>query len=198
MSHNARLLALIIAIASLGSVAIEIMMDLAEYPDENILQILWRLGRFFTLLTNTMVGVTFGWMALTRRSAGKVWLGGLTLWISITGVVYHALLARDLSGIALLSDHGLHTIAPLLVVAYWVLYAPKRGLRVSHVLTWLSWPLIYVAYALVRGQLDGTYPYFFTDPTKIGWLGVLRWAAILSVGFFASGLALLGLSKVLR
>ena len=198
MTRPVRLFAFALVLTSLGSVMLEIQMDMAADPDEPLGAILWRLARFFTILTNVMVGVTFLRMALVRRNAGTVWLGGLTLWISITGVVYHALLARELSGLPLVSDHGLHTVTPLLTVVYWVLYGPKRGLRVTHALTWLIWPLLYVAYALIRGQLDGTYPYFFTDPTRVGWLGVLRWSGILCAAFFASGLTLVGLSKVLR
>ena len=87
---------------------------------------------------------------------------------------------------------------PVLVVLFWLLAAPKHGLRFRTALAWMLWPLAYVGYALLRGQLEGIYPYFFVDPTEIGWIGVARWSGILCVGFVTAGSMQVGVARLLR
>jgi hypothetical protein len=62
----------------------------------------------------------------------------------------------------------------------------------------MIWPLVYVCYALGRGQFDGTYPYFFTNPDRIGWIGVAQWTVILAGSFFVAGLGLIAVARLIR
>jgi hypothetical protein len=56
-------------------------------------------------------------------------------------------------------DEMLHTVIPVLYAIYWLLFAPKEGLTYRAVPLWLSYPLVYCGYALLRGEVDGIYPY---------------------------------------
>ncbi|EPX87005.1 Pr6Pr family membrane protein [Salipiger mucosus] len=196
MSARTRLFATLIAALALAALAAQAVVTARENPAFTPPEVLWRLVRYFTILTNALVAGTFGWMAARGRMAGRAWLGGLALWIGIVAVVYHLLLARELSGLAALADAGLHTVVPLLVVGFWLAAAPKRGLALRDAGLWLLWPLVYVGYALLRGQGEGVYPYFFVDPGEIGWAGVARWSGILCLGFFTAGAAQVGLARI--
>jgi hypothetical protein len=129
----------------------------------------------------------------------SAWLAGLTLWIIIVAIVYHLLLARlwAPAGLAWWADQGLHSAVPVLVTLWWLQFAPKPGLRVGHAALWLAWPLLYTAYALVRGTLTGRYPYPFLDVTTIGYDGVALNGIGLTVAFFLGGLAMVGSAKAL-
>ncbi|WP_407494212.1 Pr6Pr family membrane protein [Pseudooceanicola sp. MF1-13] len=201
LSPLARTLAALIAVMTFASLAAQFAASQLVHAEENALQTLWRLGRFFTILTNVMVAVTFTALALRGVVASARWLGGVTLWIAIVGVVYHLLLAATDSQetvIGYWANIGLHTTVPLAVVAWWLAFGPRTGLNVTAALMWMGWPLVYVCYALGRGQFDGTYPYFFTDPTNIGWMGVAKWTVILALAFVVGGLIQIALARLIR
>lgn len=197
----ARLLALLVCLMAVVSLVAQFQASQVNHPEEGVLTTLWRLGRFFTILTNTMVAVTYGVLVWRRLVASPVWLGGVTLWIAITGVVYHLLLsATDSHDTALewWANFGVHTAVPIAVMLWWLAFGPRQGLNVRAALLWMIWPLVYVGYALSRGLADGTYPYFFTNPDKIGWMGVLTWSAILAGSFFVAGLAQIAIARLVR
>ncbi|MBR9840900.1 MAG: hypothetical protein GYB50_23885 [Rhodobacteraceae bacterium] len=200
MSQSARVFAAVIALLTFVALGVQFAATAQAHPDGSAFETAWRLARFYTILTNLLVAVTFLRMASSGRMAGPAWLGGVTLWIAITGVVYHLLLANPWEGFGLseIADFGLHTVTPILVVLFWLVTAPKHGLRFTTALGWLLWPLAYVTYALLRGQLEGIYPYFFVDPTRIGWGGVLRWSGMLCAGFTAAGGLQVGIARLLR
>ncbi|WP_085526509.1 Pr6Pr family membrane protein [Maritimibacter sp. HL-12] len=160
---------------------------------------IWALTGYFTVLTNLLVAVTFIAIAVRGAAPSSAWLAGLTLWIIIVAIVYHLLLARlwAPAGLAWWADQGLHSAVPVLVTLWWLQFAPKPGLRVGHAALWLAWPLLYTAYALVRGTLTGRYPYPFLDVTTIGYDGVALNGIGLTVAFFLGGLAMVGSAKAL-
>ena len=125
---------------------------------------LWVLARFFTIITNLLVALAMTGVAIGRRVSPPV-LGGLTLAILLVGIVYMTLLRglHDLSGPALVADTLLHKVSPVAMPLWWLLFAPRAKLRWSAPLWWSFYPLVYFAYALLRGQLDGHYPYPFVD-----------------------------------
>ena len=91
--------------------------------------------------------------------------------ITITGVVYHSVLAQllDLESWALVADHALHTISPILAVVGWLMFGP-RGL-ISPRIVWLSaiFPVCWCIFTLVRGEMVGFYPYPFVDVGALGY-----------------------------
>ncbi|MGI3169550.1 Pr6Pr family membrane protein [Pseudooceanicola sp. C21-150M6] len=200
-SAHARICAALIAVLASAALVAQAVDVALNNPDMTIAAVIWRLLRFFTILTNGIVAALCLRIAVDRKTPKPRWLGGVTLWIAITGVVYHLLLAATDGpnvGWGWWGNAGLHTAVPAAMLLWWLAFAPRRGLTVGAAVLWLSWPLLYCAYALVRGQFNGNYPYFFLDPVKTGWPGVATWIAILGAAFFAGGLILIGIGRLIR
>lgn len=173
----------------------------ADHPDDSAAEVLWKLARYFTILTNALAAVTFGLLAVRGRVVSPVWLGGVALWIAIVGVVYHLLLASTdgaREGVSWWANALVHSFAPAGAMLWWLAFAPRDGLSVQAAVLWMLWPLIYVGYALGRGQIDGIYPYFFINPVQIGWPAVGQWVVILAVAFFVAGLVQIAVARLIR
>lgn len=63
-------------------------------------------------------------------------------------------------------------------------------------LAWCIYPLIYIAYALARGQLLGSYPYHFIDVTSLGYSKVLLNSLGLLAVFGVLGGAVYGIARL--
>jgi hypothetical protein len=59
------------------------------------------------------------------------------------------------------------------------------------------WPTAYTIYALVRGQFDGFYAYFFMDPTAMPWGQLTLNVAGLCAVFIAGAFVFVGIDHVL-
>ncbi|MCA1335685.1 Pr6Pr family membrane protein [Pseudooceanicola marinus] len=199
LNAPARLTARLIALLALVALGAQALVTAALYPEYSALDTAWHMLRYFTNLTALLALVTFAGMGATRRGAHRLWLGGLALWEGMTAAIYHLLLAREgLTGLELWADHGLHTVLPGAVLLWWLVFARKDRMRPWAAVAWLVWPGIYIGYALARGQSDGFYPYFFLDPEQVRWDGVAVWSGMIGLGFFAGGLVLLFLARLLR
>ncbi len=189
-----RLAASVIALIAWAGLAIQFQSTLAQTG--SVLETSVILLRFFTVLTNLLVAVTFTALAL-GRTVSPFWLGGVTLAIVLVGMVYMLLLRGlvELSGGALLADTLLHKVVPVLVPLYWLAFAPKGRLRWRHAFAWSLYPLAYFAYALVRGSFEGRYAYPFIDVAEIGYAHTLINAIVIAAGFVAAGLALVGIDR---
>lgn len=162
LSFNARFWALLIAITALASVIARFIYDQSTGP-ETPGETLWVLARYFTLLTNLLVVITFATAALRRNGISAPWIAALTLSIMLVGAVYHVLLSGlvTFTGLGIWADQGLHTVVPIACFVWWVIFAPKRDLHYRDLPMFIVWPCVYVAYALARGANDGIYPYPF-------------------------------------
>ncbi len=194
MTGQARIFAALVACLAWGGLILHVQLGLGRNPNFTIWEELWRSGRYFTVLTNALTAVTMTRMALDARISSG-FLAGLTLWMVIVAVVYHTLLARDHEGIHWIKDQTEHTLVPLALLLWWLHFAPKTPVTPRHALLWLVWPGAYMAYALIRGEIDGRHPYFFIDPPLIGWPKVLMWIAAMTVGFYAAGRAMVWLCR---
>lgn len=129
----------------------------------------WAMYRFYTIWTNTLIGLACGAVALGRKVSPQIF-GNLLLSIIIVAAVYHALLAHlnDFTGLDAVVDALLHTVVPVGFGLFWLTFVSKADLRFSDILPWLILPLIYCIYAMARAQVDGVYPYFFLNLDKLG------------------------------
>jgi hypothetical protein len=156
---------------------------------------------YFTIQSNVLYAVVA--LVAVIRPVRPVVKGAATLYITITGVVYHLLLANSASPFwegpihrNLLHAAGnqlLHTVVPLLAVVIWLLLDEHGTLRWRYAVYWLAYPLGYLAFALIRGLIVHTYPYGFVDAGAIGYGGVAVSAVGLAVAFWLLGLALCAL-----
>jgi hypothetical protein len=53
---------------------------------------------------------------------------------------------------------------PLVMLADWLVTPPARRLRLRQGMLWLSFPLVWIVYTIIRGAIVNKYPYPFLDP----------------------------------
>ncbi len=113
------------------------------------------------------------------------------------GLAY-SLLLRHLwqpEGFQLIADELLHDVMPVLFLIYWWRCVPKGSLRLKHIGAWIIYPLVYFAYALLRGDLLGQYQYPFIDVATLGYPQVFVNAGGSSAGFVLIASAVVGLDE---
>ncbi|EZP62583.1 hypothetical protein G9Q84_01245 [Pseudomonas sp. P7] len=161
---------------------------------------------FFTVLTNTLAVVVLSYALVQRDSAAKRFFlrpaisSGITVSILVVGLAY-SLLLRHLwqpEGFQLIADELLHDVMPVLFLIYWWRCVPKGSLRLKHIGAWMIYPLVYFAYALLRGDLLGQYQYPFIDVATLGYPQVFVNAGGILAGFVLIALAVVGLDKVIK
>lgn len=144
---------------------------------------------YFTIWSNIVVAVSATLLALrpTRDSLPRraLRLSGLMM-ITITAIVYAVWLSPYvvLSGWSLLTNPLVHIVVPVVTVAAWLGWGPRGGISWRTLPAAMLIPLTWVVYMLVRGALDGTYPYGFVNVAAHGYPKVF--AAIAAI--FAFGL----------
>jgi hypothetical protein len=161
---------------------------------------LWALLRFFTIISNLAVAVIFTAIASgygIRRATSLV--AGLSLAILLVGVVYALLLEgrEHLTGTAIPANVLLHKVTPVLVPLWWLIFVPKGRLNGSAPLRWALFPSAYLPYALVRGTIEGRYPYPFLNVAKFGGLQVAINCLGIAAGFLIAGYALVLLDRAM-
>jgi hypothetical protein len=127
---------------------------------------------YFTIQSNLiLLGVMAAGIvrSLSGRAEGRMAAfvrNGSTIWILITGLVYHFMLygVAVASGRFNFSHVALHYISPLMAILNWILFEEKGRARLVYAVTWLVYPLAYVGLSLIRLAIDGFYPYWFLNP----------------------------------
>ena len=198
MNGSARSFAGLIAVAGVVALGLQAYSSFQLFAavGQGVGAALWRLAGYFTILTNVLVFMVMTAVAAGARNRSvrpSFVLGGVTLFIAVVGLIYHALLRDliDLSGWAEIADIGLHYVVPILTVVFWVAFAPKSDLVYRDAVVWLIYPLTYCAYALTRGAASNWYPYPFIDVPALGIGRVFLNVVMLSGGFLVLGCALI-------
>ena len=159
---------------------------------------------YFTILSNLLVTIACTILLFKPTSTvGKFFskpttLTALTIYITVVGLVYNIVL-RFLwapQGLQKLIDELLHSVIPILFIAYWYICVSKNLLKWKHVYFWLLFPFIYCIYILVRGAITGLYPYPFINVATLGYNTVFSNIAILVAAFLFIGLLFIGISKL--
>lgn len=190
-----RICATVIALTVWFALALQLylMIEKAMADGTSVWRAAANFVSFFTILTNLLVATVLSSVALGRSSswlASSVTQSGTAIYIAVVGVTY-SLLLRSLwnpENFQKVADVILHDIVPIAYVLFWIFFVPKAGLRWKHSLLWLSYPVAYFAYTMVRGAVVGWYPYHFIDAGALGYSRALMNALILLVGFLAIGL----------
>ena len=193
-----RLVAAVLCLSAIAGIGLELTALLANGFSIGTSAVI--LARYFTILTNALLAIVFGIIALGRiRSDLARLTGGIVSAIVLVGVVFALLLqdVRTLEGTAVLADFLLHRFNPILAALYWLAFTPKGRLRWSDPFRWALYPLAYLVYALIRGPLEGLYAYPFIDVTERGWPAVIITSAILAAGFIAASELLVWLDRTL-
>ena len=159
---------------------------------------------YFTVLTNLFVALTAtlpliaGSSRLGRWFGKPMVLGSATTSILIVGIMYHFLLRNvwQPQGLQLLADVVLHYVVPILAFAYWLVFPPSSKLGVLAPLAWCLYPMGYFVYVFARGELLGSYPYYFIDVTSLGYGKAMSNSFGLLLSFIVLGAAVLAVAKL--
>lgn len=150
-----------------------------------------RFFLFFTVLSNLLATAVFLESGRRQLAGGSpvpdLWRGAAVVFMAVTFIVF-AVLLRDLqeqlqTNVAWV-DTVLHRIMPVAVMADWLIEPPHGpiGFRRA-VWPWLIPPVAWTAFTLVRGAVDGWYPYPFLDPKNGGYGTVAVYAVGIMVLF---------------
>lgn len=209
---HARGFALVVALVAWCALGLQLFLTEALTTEAG--GTLWRglviyLG-FFTILTNILVAVTASCLAAKAPRAASMSVGpvrrfftqpttltAVAVYIAFVGLAYHTLLRHvwNPHGLSLLANVLLHYVVPALYVTYWAVFASKAGLRWTGIVGWCLYPIAYLIYALVRGEILGNYPYHFIDVSLLGYPTALRNSAVLTAVFVLLSLVFITLGR---
>jgi hypothetical protein len=178
----------------------KLMMDnrVASIPETIV-----RFFSFFTILTNILVAMYFScelfkvenqWFNV--RNKAHI-LTAVAVYITVVGLVYQILLRHiwNPTGLQRVVDELLHSVIPALAVVYWILFENKSTLKWSMIPKWLIYPLVYLIYIILRGNISGFYPYPFVDVAAHGLKQVLINSFFMTLLFLVLSLVLVFVGK---
>jgi hypothetical protein len=160
------------------------------------------LFTYFTILSNILVAVTSAVLALrphTRSLLLRVARLDAVLAITVTGVVYHVLLAPldHQIGAEAFANQLFHTVTPVLAVSGWLVFGP-RGLVDRRVLALsVLYPVAWLVFTLIRGAVIGWYPYPFLQVGELGYARVALNCAEITLLFLVLATCYAGIDRFL-
>lgn len=154
----------------------------------NLFMSLIHFFSYFTIQTNLILVLVYGAalssasiLSLFRKPETRVMIAAL---ITLVMVFYHFILAPTWApeGMWKVADVILHYVTPLFYLVWFTVLRYTQGVRFAAIPWMVVYPIIYVAYVLVRGAVIGEYPYAIFDAAANGYAVVARDCAILLVG----------------
>ena len=163
-----------------------------------------RFFSYFTILTNTLVAVSF--TSLTG-TFGEKWnrifskaniLTAVTVYILVVGIIYNLVLRWQwhFTGLQKLVDEMLHLVIPLFVLIYWYFFVSSASIKWKDAFNWMLYPFIYCIYILIRGGVSGFYPYPFMKVNELGYTKVFINCMFVTLAFFLVSMILIGAGKM--
>jgi hypothetical protein len=126
---------------------------------------------YFTVLSNLFAAAIFLYGAVyvtgPRSRTMEVLRGAAVMYMLTTGIVYAVLLSGQHVTYPWVNTI-VHRIMPIAVAADWVIDPPRLRLELRQTILWMGFPLVYIAYTLIRGAIASFYPYFFVNPNRHG------------------------------
>jgi len=200
LTPKGRVFAAMVAAVSAASVALQYLL-LLELTRDNVGAALGTLRflSYFTILSNlgvvaVCVTALCGAGGLFSRPRTR---GAVALYIGVTGLIY-VLILRHLwqpQGLLWWADTGLHYATPSLYLIWWLWAAPHGRLNLRDAAAWLLFPLLYLAWVLLRGAWLGEYPYPFIDAGQLGYARTAINAIGVLLAFLLLGGILLALDR---
>lgn len=169
---TSRVLRVIRAVTALVAIA-AIVVQAKTLADAGALNVVNFLS-YFTIQSNLIGIAVLLILAARPPGARPAWLeslrGAATVYLTVTFVVVIFLLSNVDVGLQLVwVDVALHKLTPIVIMADWLLDPPTVRLTRRDALGWLAYPLLWLAYTMVRGPMAGWYPYPFLDPAHGGY-----------------------------
>jgi len=202
---SARFVALIGALLGWFAIIAQLvlMINNRQVP---VAETLFRFFGFFTIDTNIIVALCFTFIFLGAKSGlGNFFsqastITVITVYITIVGIVYNVILRSlwEPTGLQKIVDELLHSVIPVLVILFWLIFVPIEQLKWKIAFSVLIYPLIYMIYALILGSVTKWYPYPFVDVNELGYNKALMNAAGVLVVIFVLSLALIATGKLMK
>jgi hypothetical protein len=138
-----------------------------------------RVVSFFTVQSNVLCAAVSAQLARDPHRDGAGWrpvrLAAL-VGIAVTGIVYSTVLARihEPRGWDQTVNNAIfHYVVPIMMVLGWLLFGPRPRVDSPAILRAAVWPIAWLVYTLIHGELSRWYPYPFVDATSHGYTRVL-------------------------
>jgi hypothetical protein len=146
---------------------------------------------YFTIQSNVLVGITCLLLALHLGRTSTVFavfrLMGVVA-ITVTFIVFHVALSHllDLDTWEQVANQLQHTVVPIVAVAGWLLFGPRR-LTSARIAGWtVLFPVVYIIATAIRGPLvRDWYPYPFADVAAHGYVRVILNGVVIALFFWA-------------
>jgi hypothetical protein len=147
---------------------------------------------YFTIDSNLIATGVLIAAALNRDRASTPRLdlvrGGAVVYMSITGIVFTLLLSNtDVDTAIPWVNSVVHELMPLVMLADWLITPPAARLRLRHGLLWLSFPLVWIVYTIIRGAIVNLYPYPFLNPANGGYASVAVYCVAILIAMLVVG-----------
>lgn len=172
----------------------------ATATDDTLGVRLVRLLSFFTVQSNVLVIIAAATLAVDPLRDGRWWrvlrLDALVC-IVVTGAVYLVVLRPIVhnEGWSVVTDSVFHYVVPAATLVGWLAFGPRPRVDGRTVAASLGFPLLWLAYTLVRGALVHEYPYPFVDVDALGYGQVLLNCLGVAVLFTGLAVAAWGLER---
>jgi len=159
--------------------------------------------RAYTVLSNFLVVIGFVFMLILYNSKGKPRTyisASILVSITITGLVYNLILVPVMPEAEMVfsyySNFVTHLLSMLLALFNYFFFEKKGTFSFKHILAGMAFPFIYWVVFVSIGEIIDYYPYFFMNPTEIGWIMTLVWFAIILVVVAVLGFLLVTFDRI--
>jgi hypothetical protein len=167
---------------------------------------IFRFFAFFTINTNILVALCFTFIFLGNKyNLGRFFskastVTAITVYITIVGVVYNAILRSlwEPQGMQKLVDELLHSVIPVLFILFWLAFTSNGQLKWKNAFPWLIYPVIYMIYAIAHGAITKFYPYPFVDVNQLGYNNAILNAGAVLLLIFLLSLVLIATGKIMK
>lgn len=126
----------------------------------------------FTIHSNIIVTIIFAISTFYLLSNKKekhmldISKNAALIYMIVVLTTYHFVLSSggEYSGTRVITNFTLHYLIPILVLLNWILFEKKKWYSYKSIFHILYFPILYGVISLIRGIIDGFYPYFFFNP----------------------------------
>ena len=151
---------------------------------------------FFTIQSNLIAAVVLligAWGLPFVERPTWTWdlvRGAAAIYLTLTFVVF-ALLLSDITDELQTTipwvNAVVHQIVPVVMILDFLIVPLAHRISFRQSLVSIVYPLLWLAYTLIRAQIVGWYPYPFLNPAESGgWLGVVAICVVILIGFVAA------------
>jgi hypothetical protein len=153
-----------------------------------------RFFAFFTIQSNLVGVAAFAWVLSngdrSRSRNLELFRGASASYLTVTFLVVVFLLSGvDVQLQLVWVDIVLHKIFPIIVVLDWLIDPPQTRLVIRDAAIWLVYPIAWTVLTIIRGAVDGWYPYPFLDPANGGYGKVAVTVVAVTIGFVVIAVA---------